>query len=34
MTIDQLPDFIRTHYEVQEWKHATAILANDFPQEY
>ena len=35
MTIDQLPDFIRTHYEVHEWKHATAILwRTTFPPEW
>lgn len=25
--------FIRQHYEVHEWRHATAILAADFPNE-
>jgi hypothetical protein len=33
MTTDLLPSFIREHYEVHEWKHACAILAQDFPQE-
>lgn len=34
MTIDLLPAFIRTHYEVHESKHACAILQSDFPQEW
>lgn len=34
MTIDLLPDFIREHYEIHEWKHATAILKYDFPAEW
>ena len=29
-----IPRFILDHYEVQEWKHASAILAQDFPQEW
>lgn len=34
MTIDLLPDFIREHYEIHEWKHAIAILKYDFPAEW
>jgi hypothetical protein len=34
MTLDMLPEFLRTHYEVHEWKHACAILRNDFPVEW
>ena len=34
MTVDLLPPFIRTHYEVYESKHACAILKQDFPQEW
>ena len=34
MTTDLLPDFIREHYEVHEWKHACAILNEDFPNEW
>src|SRR5690606_6719802 len=34
MGIDQLPRFIREHYEVHEWKHASAILRADFPHEW
>lgn len=34
MTTDLLPDFIREHYEVHEWKHACAILNEDFPAEW
>jgi hypothetical protein len=29
-----LPEFIRNHYEIHEWKHACAILSNDFPNEW
>lgn len=32
--IDLLPEFIRHNYEVHEWKHACAILYNDFPAEW
>lgn len=34
MAIGLLPDFIRTYYEVHEWKHAIAILSQDFPEEW
>lgn len=34
MGTELLPEFIRTHYEVHEWKHACAILAQDFPAEW
>ncbi|MCI1730508.1 MAG: hypothetical protein LKM32_14340 [Chiayiivirga sp.] len=34
MPTDSLSQFIRDHYEVHEWRHATAILASDFPAEY
>jgi hypothetical protein len=34
MPIEQLPLFIRENYEVHEWKHACAILHNDFPDEW
>ncbi len=34
MAISSLPDFIREHYEIREWKHATAILEGDFPDEW
>jgi Restriction endonuclease BglII len=34
MGIDRLPQFIREHYEVHEWKHACAILERDFPSEW
>jgi hypothetical protein len=34
VSLDQLPPFIREHYEVHEWKHACAILAQDFPAEW
>ncbi len=34
MGINLIPPFIRDHYEVHEWKHACAILAQDFPAEW
>lgn len=34
MTTALLPQFIRDNYEVHEWKHACAILKEDFPQEW
>ncbi len=34
MGTDLLPEFIREHYEVHEWKHACAILKQDFPLEW
>src|SRR5574341_1031398 len=33
MTLDLLPSFIRENYELHEYKHATAILKTDFPDE-
>ena len=29
-----LPAFVRTNYEVHEWKHASAILQTDFQDEW
>ncbi len=34
MTLDQIPFEIRELYEIHEWKHACAILASDFPDEW
>lgn len=34
MLSDRLPPFIRSHYECHEWKHASAILTQDFPAEW
>ena len=34
MLQDRLPPFIRDNYEVHEWKHASAILTSDFPDEW
>lgn len=33
MTRDIFSKFIRTNYEIHEWRHSCAILANDFPAE-
>ena len=34
MAIESLPPLVRGHYQVHEWKHAIAILRNDFPTEF
>ena len=34
MGIELLPESILNKYEVYEWKHACAILKNDFPEEW
>ena len=34
MTLDLLPAFIREHYEVHEFRHACAILKEDYPEEW
>jgi hypothetical protein len=34
MNIELLPPYIRTNYDVREWKHACAILKEDFPSEW
>jgi len=34
MPIDNFPDFVQTHYEIHEWRHASAILKEDFPSEF
>jgi hypothetical protein len=30
----EFPRFIRSNYEIHEWRHASAILQSDFPEEY
>lgn len=34
MTTADLPAFIRDNYEIHEWRHASAILKQDFSEEY
>lgn len=34
MVLTDLPTFVRDHYQVAEWKHASAILATDFTKEW
>lgn len=34
MLRDRLPQFVRDNYECHEWKHASAILSQDFPAEW
>ncbi|MCI5189368.1 MAG: restriction endonuclease [Candidatus Electrothrix sp. AS4_5] len=34
MPLDRIPAEIRKRYEIHEWKHASAILQSDFPEEW
>jgi len=34
VAIADLPPFILEHYEVHEWRHASAVLTRDFPEEW
>lgn len=34
MALSSIPQFVIEHYEIHEWRHATAILQNDFPNEW
>lgn len=34
MAIDLVPEFIKNKYQIREWRHSTAILQNDFPNEW
>ena len=34
MGIEKFPENIREKFEIHEWKHAIAILENDFPEEW
>jgi hypothetical protein len=34
MNKPRLPKFILDHYEIHEWRHASAILSSDFPNEW
>lgn len=34
MGTENLPEFIRNNYQIQEWRHASAILEKDFPVEW
>jgi Restriction endonuclease BglII len=34
MAISRFPQFIRDNHEIHEWRHASAILENDFPGEW
>jgi hypothetical protein len=34
MLLDRLPPFIAANYDCHEWKHASAILCQDFPSEW
>lgn len=34
MSLNQIPQVLRDHYEISEWRHAVAILAADFPAEW
>lgn len=34
MKVDAFPKFVRENYEIHEWRHASAILQHDFPEEF
>lgn len=34
MVISDIPQFVRDHYEIHEWRHASAILVKDYPNEW
>lgn len=34
MLPQRLPEFVKANYEYHEWKHASAILSQDFPDEW
>lgn len=34
LSVDHLPKALQELYEIHEWRHATAILATDFPNEW
>ena len=34
MSINDIPLFIRDNYEIHEWRHASAVLYKDFPDEW
>jgi len=34
VALTDIPQFIQNHYEVYEWRHASAVLCKDFPQEW
>jgi len=34
MVLSGLPAFITEHYDVREWRHASAILSSDYPKEW
>jgi hypothetical protein len=34
MSINDIPQFIRDNYEIHEWRHASAVLYKDFPDEW
>jgi Restriction endonuclease BglII len=34
LSLELLPAFVRDTYEIHEWRHASAVLSVDFPQEW
>lgn len=34
MKNSKIPAFVKDNYEIHEWKHASAILCTDFPNEW
>jgi len=33
-SIPDFPDYIKQHYEIYEWRHASAVLRSDFPEQW
>ena len=29
-----IPEYVRDHYEIRQWRHAIAVLKSDFPAEW
>ncbi|MCU0509003.1 MAG: restriction endonuclease [Anaerolineae bacterium] len=34
MALSDIPAFVAQHYEIHEWRHASAVLVKDYPQEW
>lgn len=34
MPISDIPQFVRDNYEIHEWRHASAVMVKDFPNEW
>jgi len=34
LSIADIPEFVRNHYEIHEWRHASVILKHEYPNEW